>query len=75
MGILKKCSYVSKSRNTYLSEDEKTGFIDELGFHFNMERGWDLRILVCPPRLLSSHSLFRKWYQLKHNKILYRTCH
>lgn len=38
MGILKMCSYVSKSRNTYLSEDEKTRFIDKLGFHFNMER-------------------------------------
>lgn len=47
MGIFKMCSYVRKSRNTYLSEDEKTGFIEELGFHFNMESLWDLRILVC----------------------------
>jgi len=61
MGIFRMCSYVRKSRNTYLSEGEKTGFIEELGFHFNMESLWDLRILVCSEQLLASHSLFRKW--------------
>lgn len=55
------CSYVGECGNAYLSEDEKIGFIDKLGFHFNIKSGWDLGTLVCPPQLFASHSLFRKW--------------
>lgn len=61
MGIFTMCSYVGECGNAYLSEDEKIGFIDKLGFHFNLKSGWDLGTLVCPPQLFASHSLFRKW--------------